>query len=390
MAVTIVSGVQYSGIWNISSQANAKAAGTWPSAPVPHLYAWGNNANGQLGTGSTTSTSSPVQVGSLSTWSVISASNNASASIKTDGTLWNWGGNGYGQLGLGNTTYYSSPKQVGSLTNWSTVSINGSVSMAIKTDGTLWTWGRNNYGQLGIGNTADYSSPKQVGALTNWSKVSCGGSYGIGIKTDGTIWSWGRNTSGQLGLGTAGAGYSYSSPKQIGSLTNWASVSASPLLNVAAIKTDGTLWTWGSNTDGQIGDGTKIQRNSPVQVGSLTNWLTASAGSYACIALKTDGTIWSWGSGGNGQLGLGNQTPYSSPKQIGALTTWASAHTSIQFFMGAIKTNGTMWDWGYNIGGQLGLGNTSYFSSPVQVGTLTTWTKLSMGDSHSLAIVATV
>jgi len=387
MAVTVVSGVQYSGIWNLSSQANAKGAATWPSAPVPHLFAWGQNSYGQLGLGNTASKNSPNQVGSLSTWLVLSTSNNSSASVKTDGTLWNWGGNGYGQLGTNNTTYYSSPIQVGSLSNWSTVSINGSASIAIKTNGTLWSWGYNNYGGLGLGNITAYSSPVQVGSLTNWSKVSCGGNYSIAVKTDGTLWSWGRNTDGQLGLGNT---TNYSSPKQIGSLTTWSKVSASPYRTVAAIKTDGTLWTWGNNGNGQLGIGNITSYSSPKQVGALTNWLNVASGSYACIALKTDGTIWSWGTGGNGQLGLGNTSQYNSPKQIGALTSWSYVNTSSQFFMGAIKNDGTMWDWGYNVGGQLGLGNTTYYSSPKQVGALTTWSNFSMGDSHTIAVVTTV
>ena len=140
--------------------------------------------------------------------------------------LLSWGDNGYGQLGLGNTTSYSSPKQVGALTTWLTPSGEWGSFAAIKTDSTLWSWGRNNVGQLGLGNTTNYSSPKQVGALTNWSKVFgtvSGGGRRMAIKTDKTLWAWGSNGSGQLGLGNT---TSYSSPKQVGALTGWLNVAS--------------------------------------------------------------------------------------------------------------------------------------------------------------------
>lgn len=389
MAVTLVSGVQYSGIWTMQQVNAAIAAGTWPSAPAPHLYSWGGNASGQLGLGNTSNRSSPSQVGTA-TWSKVSAGSYNGFAIKPDGTLWSWGSNSSGALGLGNTTNYSAPIQVGSLTDWFIISGKSSNVLSIKTNGTLWSWGNNTYGQIGNSTTTNYSSPIQIGALTNWSTVSSGGSFSLAIKTDGTIWSWGRNTFGQLGLNVAGAGYSYSSPKQIGSLTNWASVSASPFGSVSAIKTDGTLWSWGGNNYGELGDGTITQRNSPVQIGALTNWMTVACGSYACIAIKTDGTLWTWGLGGNGQLGTGNTTSRSSPVQVGALTTWAYGSSSVQFFMGAVKTDGTLWTWGYNNQGQLGLSNNTYYSSPKQVGALTTWSTFSMGDSHTIAIATTV
>ena len=153
MATTVISGVQYSGIWSLAGQANAKALGTWPSQPMPALFSWGSNSVGQLGQGNTTSLSSPKQIGTLTTWDNFSLKGNQSLVIKTDGTLWAWGFNNNGQLGLGNTTNYSSPKQVGALTNWSLISEGSNFCLAIKTDGTLWSWGYNQYGALGLGNT---------------------------------------------------------------------------------------------------------------------------------------------------------------------------------------------------------------------------------------------
>jgi len=149
--------------------------------------------------------------------------------LAAQGLLYNfysWGQNTAGQLGLGNTTNYSSPKQIGSETNWSIFSSGQNSTTAIKTDGTLWAWGANDFGQLGLGTSgagAYKSSPTQVGTLTNWAKVSIGYDHTLAVKTDGTLWSWGRNAGGYLGLGNT---TNYSSPKQVGALTNWSSVSA--------------------------------------------------------------------------------------------------------------------------------------------------------------------
>ena len=297
--------------------------------------------------------------------------------------LYAWGINTVGQLGLGNTTSYSSPKQVGVLTNWLEISSGAYYSLGIKTDGTLWSWGVNNLGQLGLGNTTAYSSPKQVGSLTNWSTTESGSDgSNVAVKTDGTLWSWGFNNDGQLGLGDT---TQRSSPTQVGLLTNWLKISNGYSF-VIALKTDGTLWSWGRNNAGQLGIGDTTNRSSPVQVGSLTDWLTISAGFYSSsVAVKTDGTIWSWGRNTEGQLGLGNRTNYSSPKQIGSLTVWANTVCGRNHTL-AFKTGGTLWSWGLNTSGQLGLGNRTNYSSPKQVGSLTDWLKGACGNYCNVII----
>jgi len=290
MATTIVSGVQYSGIWSLSGQANAKALTTWPSPPSPALYSWGQNAQGQLGLGNSgagTYKSSPNQVGSLTNWATLPTPSMGylfSAAIKTDGTLWTWGWNDAGRLGLGNTTSYSSPKQVGSLTAWSKLTLVYQSVISIKTDGTLWSWGRNLYGQLGLGNTTYYSSPKQVGALTTWSNIAGCRYHTVATKTDGTLWTWGAGGLGRLGLGNV---TNYSSPKQVGALTTWSIVASGMSNSTAAIKTDGTLWTWGQGPVGQLGLGNETSYSSPKQVGALTTWLKVSGGLYRNIATKS-------------------------------------------------------------------------------------------------------
>ena len=249
------------------------------------LYAWGFNSNGQLGQGNTTSYSSPVQIGSLTTWKFV----NYGCAIKTDDTLWMWGVNSFGQLGQGNITSYSSPVQVGTLT-WSTISVNNGSSIAIQSNGTLWGWGFNGSGTLGVSNTTNYSSPVQVGALTNWSKIavandSSGGGHVLAIKTDGTLWAWGSGGNGQIGDSTT---TTYSSPVQIGALTTWAEISAGGLFSLA-VKTDGTLWAWGSNGQGQLGVSSTTSYSSPIQVGSSTNWLSTkiSGGAYSSFGIRS-------------------------------------------------------------------------------------------------------
>jgi len=380
---------QYQGVWTLSQASDAVAQGKWPSPPAPHLYSWGLNIYGQLGLGNTTNYSSPKQIGSLTNWSNIQSGYYDSFAITTSGNLYSWGVGNSGCLGLGNTNIqYSSPKQVGSLTNWSSVYAGntGPSTFAIKTDGTLWAWGYNLQGQLGLGNTTPYSSPKQVGALTNWSKLNLGYDHTLAVKTDGTLWAWGANTHGQLGLGNTTY---FSSPKQIGALTNWSNVSCGVYYTLAT-KTDGTLWGWGYNNYGQLGLNNTTQYSSPKQVGALTNWLTVAAGAYSTFAIKTDGSIWSWGSGSSGCLGFGNTTNYSSPKQIGSLTNWS---TVVINFLGnspfSIKTDGTLWGWGSNNYGLLGLGDITNRSSPTQIGALTTWLSISANYNSTLAIAKT-
>lgn len=350
-----------------------------------NLFSWGRGTTyGTTGFGSLTNYSSPKQLGLLTNWASALAADDYDMAVDSSGQLWGWGRNHQGQLGLGNLTPYSSPKQVGALTNWAVVDGKRQFSAAIKTDGTLWMWGYNATGELGQNNTISRSSPVQVGVLTNWAYLGPTMFSMHAVKTDGTLWSWGQNSFGQLGLGNQTY---YSSPKQVGILTTWSSVSGGVYF-VAATKTDGTLWTWGQNSYGQLGLGTVgvyANKSSPTQVGGLTTWLRVSCGFYSTFAIKTDGTLWSWGANAQGQLGLNNRTDYSSPKQVGALTTWSKIKAGGDCSVAGITTSGALWMWGYNNYGQLGLSNITNYSSPKQVGSSTTWLEVGISATNALA-----
>ena len=342
------------------------------------LWSWGYNSRGQLGLNNTTQYSSPVQVpGTTWTSGKIDGyySGNWYFGIKTDGTLWTWGFNGNnGQLGLNNQTDYSSPTQIPG-TTWSKAAALANGGGAIKTDGTLWIWGGDGDGQLAQ-NTQDQhrSSPVQVPGTT-WSLLT-GSDHVSAIKTDGTLWAWGDNGKGELGQNNTAK---YSSPVQIPG-TTWSKIDNGRKFSVA-IKTDGTLWSWGYGYNGNLGQNTNTNahKSSPVQVGSDTTWSKVSSGMTLVAAIKTDGTLWSWGDNQYGQGGVNNRTYYSSPVQIPG-TTWSKAAVG-QVGMGAIKTDGTLWMWGRSSKGELAQNNEVAYSSPVQVPG-TTWDQLIPGGDQ--------
>ena len=327
---------------------------------------------------------------------MIAAGDNHNLLLKSDGTVWAWGNNGTGQLGDGTNTDRNTPVQVvgengvGYLTGVTAVAAGIFHSLALKSDGTVWAWGWNGFGQLGDGTDSDFSNtPVQVlgkggkGYLTDMTAISASTWHSLALKDDGTVWVWGANWYGQLGDGTDSR-FS-TTPVQVsgkdgkGYLTGVRAVSAGKEHSIA-LKNDGTVLAWGVNWDGQLGDGTNTDRNTPVQVvgengeGYLTDVTAISAGGYHSLALKNDGTVLAWGYNGEGQLGDGTDSDLSNtPVQIvgengidhlnGVAAISAGSNHSLAF-----KSDGTVWAWGYNGEGQLGDGTDSDLSNtPVQV-----------------------
>lgn len=214
-----------------------------------------------------------------------------------------------------------------------------------------------------------------------WRMVTTGMSHSLGIKTDGTLWAWGANDFGQLGDGTT---VPKTTPIQIGTANDWQSVSAGTL-HTMAIKTNGTLWGWGINGNSRLGDGTTIGRINPTQIGTATNWQTVCAGDTNTLAIKTNGTLWAWGYNGNGQFGDGTTTNRSTPYQIGTATNWQSVDVGSVHTL-AIKTNGTLWAWGTNSYGQVGDGTTATRTFATQIGTDTDWQSVAAGGFHSVGL----
>jgi len=368
----------------------------------------GITGSGELGlnVGSGNYRSSPTQIGALTDWNAFSSCDSATLAVKYKGTLWSWGSGVRNQLGHGDQISRSSPTQVGALTNWSKVEVGFNHTLAIKSDGTLWAWGAANQGVLGTNNSTPFLSPVQIGSETTWLDIAAGVECSFAIKSDGTLWAWGDGTLGQLGLSGSLASLRRSSPVQVGALTDWGSTAWGGRIFTSGqatlvVKTNGTLWGWGVNTAGRLGIGSVANASSPVQIGALADWSYPvisgphqgnEAETAMSICTKTNGTIWSWGSntfGGQGRniagVGFANSSNRtSSPVQIGTDTNWAQGPSKVAIGnfgnVGAIKTNGTLWLWGYNGYGTLGLNDKVYRSSPVQLGSGTTWSKVSSGD----------
>lgn len=292
------------------------------------------------------------------------------SAIKADGSLWMWGYNYYGRIGDGTTIPKNSPTKIGTDT-WQFVVSCTRQTLAIKTNGTLWGWGYNQFGQLGDGSNINKLTPTQIGTDNDWRMVSTSNyGYTLAIKLNGTLWAWGNNGLGQLGDGT---NISKLTPIQIGTDTNWKSVYSGTNFSMA-IKTDGTLWTWGDNRYGQLGNGSYVNKLVPTQIGTDNDWIAAQA-SAGAHAIKSNGTLWAWGSNGEpGSYFLGDGTTVLfrlSPIQIGTDTDWISIGS-----MCAIKSNGTLWGWGFNYEGYLGDGTNTNKPVPIQIGTDNDWEKV--------------
>lgn len=375
------------------------------------LWTWGRNYAGQLGVGSTDDVHTPVRVGQDNDWLAASAGDHHSVALKRDGTLWAWGYNRFGQLGDGSSDDAYSPVPVKGGNDWTAMAAGDYHTIALKRNGSIWTWGCNKRGQLGIGSTPaghkpirvgedkwlvikadtvvdvveDAYSPVRVGVDNDWTAVAAGGYYSLALKQGGSLWAWGDNRYGQMGIGTKDHELS---PVRVGPDDDWAAVHAG-VHHVCAVKLNGTLWAWGLNDYGQIPvilDARDVRKPAPTRTDS--DWASLAGAWRHTLAMKRDGSLWAWGLNNYGQLGNGDTrdiraaVPNGSqhvgvygkqvangsdtPVRIDGGNEWvaisAQGHHSI-----GMKNDGSVWTWGLNWFGQLGIGSTENQPSPVRV-----------------------
>lgn len=324
------------------------------------LWGLGDNAGGQIGDGTTagdagafnpTDREQLTRTSGAYKWTYVDAAA-ATLAIRDDGTLWSWGTNASGILGTGDATSRSVPGPVSGGGTWRTVSA-ASHALAIKDDGTLWAWGPNSRGQLGDGTTSTRLAPVQIGAATDWVAVAAGTECSFGIKTDGSLWAWGWNYSARTGLGI-NANSNTLTPTRIGADSDWASVAPSAGSAFGAVfgiatKTDGSLWSWGTDSRGGLGQGESVSLSIvPARVGGDNDWAAIAAGGDAAYAVKDSGSLWGWGDDGSfaflGMGGLANRV--WAPTRIGTESDWrAVSPTSTNVY--GLTTEGVLKSWGY-------------------------------------------
>lgn len=289
------------------------------------------------------SDTAPVQLPNLNSIVQISESYSHLLALKSDGTVWGWGQNRSGQLGDGTGTARTVPIQIPNMNNVVAVSAGGSHSLVLKSDGTVWAFGSNYYGQIGNGESRkDQYTPVQVPNLTSVKAISAASYHSMALQNDGTVWTWGANFYGELGDGTI---VDNPLPRKVNSLSNVSTIESRYDHNMA-IKNDGTVWAWGSNTKGQLGDGTKVNRILPVQL-NIDSVRALSTGTYHTVALKNDGTIMSWGYNYYGAVGDGTRVDKLVPTKIENFSGVTSVSSGSDYST-SVNTGGSVWAWGNN------------------------------------------
>ncbi|MCL1862478.1 MAG: hypothetical protein FWF78_02810 [Defluviitaleaceae bacterium] len=408
------------------------------------LWAWGANSRGQLGNGTTESQHSPVQI--LDDVVYVSSGNTHAMAIRSDGTLWGWGANNWGKLGDGTTETRLVPVQI--MDNVTAVVAGFGTTAALLKDGSLWAWGsgggssnifalqssftrytpellvdnvisisggsRTLFAQLADGSTWSAGELRHhnrpgVAAGADFSELEYGVTnvsvrqqHAIALREDGTVWTWGNNNAGQRGDGTRdGVREGNIAPSQV--LDDVVAVSAGRIFSMA-LRSDGSLWAWGSNSRGQLGDDTTVDRIVPTRIIPFTpqtpqgGVAAVSAASHHTMAILEDGSLWAWGFNNTGQFGNGTTTNRSEPVQVGQITAWKTISAGTSHSAGIRGTG--LWAWGANNHGELGDGTTRGVAWPVAVGEqmifggiyvpqgheVGRWSKVAVGGGHTVAI----
>jgi alpha-tubulin suppressor-like RCC1 family protein len=358
------------------------------------VWTWGSNAGGKLGIGDSTTNHLPFpvevhgpnNVDYLHSVSAIMGGEVHNLALKSDGTVWSWGQNAFGMLGDGTTNDSALPVQTGlncspPLTNVIKLGGRPYFTLAVRSDGSIWAWGMNRYGQMGNGTVNPLTGPQNTvpvlvsnsapgGSINSPRQVTCGYQFGAALTTNGTVWTWGSGSHGELGNGTVGSSYF---PVQAPGLTNIIAISAG-WFHILALKADGTVWAWGNNSKGELGDGTTFNRSNAVQVLNVSNIVVVSGGDSHSSALAADGAVWKWGFNDVGELGNGTTNAVANPAPAKILVDKFGAGFSNVVMLSArdyhniaVKADGSLWMWGANDQGQCGDGTTNHLLAPSPV-----------------------
>jgi alpha-tubulin suppressor-like RCC1 family protein len=398
--------------WGANDQGQLGMTGPWATTPqiVPDLtdvvalaagqthvlavrndgsvWSWGGNASGQLGNrGSGGWYPTPMLIPGIPPVKAIAAGAQHCLAVGRNGTVWAWGGDNYGQLGQGSVGNGPAPLQVPNLTSFDSVAVGGSHSLALRSDGTVWAWGSNADGQIGNGivSATNVLQPVQVPNLTEMTSVAAGFGHSFALRGDGSVWSWGNCVWSQLGNGSTSG--NFPNPGKVLNVENIVAI-ASGLGHGLALEQNGTLRAWGLNNAGEVGDDTSITHDLPIPVPNLTDVLGIAASSESTTVVRGDGTVWAWGTNSHGQVGIGGLsfTTIVSPGQVPGISGVKAVAVGALHTL-ALKTDGTVWAWGYNQSSQLGQGAVSAdVPSPLKVTIPATITAVAAGRVSSYAL----
>lgn len=359
-------------------------AGSTPISNSSNAVSWGRNFEGELGDGTTMNRTTPVGVIGLPAMSQISSGGWHSLGLAVDGTAWAWGDNGFGQLGDGTTTNRPTPVQVIGISNVAQVSGGPGISLALTRDGLVWEWG----GLVGL--WAEHSVPIPKPGLTEVIAIDAGGGHNLALKSDGTVWAWGSNGVGQLGIGiTTPTPLPFPVTDDeplalpVSGLKDVIAISAGAGYSLA-LKANGTIWAWGYNGDGRLGDGTEVNRNVPVQVHGLTGIVAVAAGFGNSAAITGDGSVWVWGD----TLSTAEERASVVPVLVQDIPPMTTVSAGFWLFT-TVDRSGCGWSWGFATFGGLGNGTDGdTISEPVQVSAPCRLKSVSTGVQYSLALTS--